>query len=540
MKRKIKTTIRRTKFIIGGAMLALVSMIGERMISSKEDGYSLLDPLLPGPTKEAFAVEGDDGSSGGCGCGNGDGDGRSTPFLYTWNGERFRLENDILFGKPCSFFQSIEAGREAYERGDIQGDLYRIQNDICAKNGKLIFKIKEVEPEESFFDHFSLLRVQYPKNAELVVDSSYKRFWIFEKDAIKNKEGIKKQIVFDKNHNDISHKITTQTVVTRHNVNSAKTHVMEMGDIIEIKGIVNDGIRPLFLFLGSQCRDWTAGRIAQFDKASDAHKNISLFSKRASILSPRGVLQLMTLVLLASVVWVSGFADRINRTSSERNTANDVRTLVDAFGIPTARAGSPVDHNPPPDPVDNDRNKSLVIEYWNGKIFQKIDVVQPRYYQSTTEAVVIPAEAIQNNKEVNLRITATKRHKVTSAFLVAPKKQLSYKSTVLKPRKVFHQRTERDYSDVINQKNSKEYLHTISADIVDVEFDVPQVNTKEKVADNNEAYLVQAGGYYAPASEETQRVAGDWVAKLDPEAREWLKEMYSLADYHKSDRTTVL
>ncbi|MFA5841967.1 MAG: hypothetical protein WC835_03350, partial [Candidatus Paceibacterota bacterium] len=85
--------------------------------------------------------------SGGCGSGDaGDGgDGSSsvssTPFLCTWNGEKYCFENDFLFGKPTSLFADKNIGIAAYERGGVVGDLYKIQNLFKPKDGRLSFRI---------------------------------------------------------------------------------------------------------------------------------------------------------------------------------------------------------------------------------------------------------------------------------------------------------------------------------------------------------------------------------------------------------------
>ena len=472
---------------------------------------------------------------GGCSdCGNSDGGGGggggSTPFLCTWDGNKFQFENDILFGKPTSLFQTAEEGRFAYENSHIEGDLYRIQNTIQQKGGTLAFQIKEVEPEESFFDHLSLLHVKYPKNGELFVDSTYKRFWIFEKGAIRKKDGVTQQTIFDHNRNDITNRIGSVLNGSWHHEDT-NVHTMEEDETIEIKGVVADRSRPLFLFLGSHYRDWTLGEIFDASNQNTIKTKIrSTFSTHFSTGAfSRGAVRIVGLLFLLGVVSVIGAANHIFRFSSPEVTSKnyDLGNLAAILGTKEARADAP------------GNGRSLIVEYWNENVFQKVDVVYPRYCHSNVEVVAIPTEAIQESGEVIVRVRATKRHNVTAAFLAAPQKHLSSKVDTLKVSRAFHHRTQQDYANILNQKNSKEYLHTIPADVVDVEFNMSP-SRKNSASSQQEAYLIRAGGYYTPASEETQRLAGDWVAKLDPEAREWLKEMYSLKDYRRRDRTPVL
>ena len=241
----------------------------------------------------------------------------------------------------------------------------------------------------------------------------------------------------------------------------------------------------------------------------------------------RNTTRVMMLVLILSVVWFMGAVQNPSKvTENEPLDRADHKKLATTFGVNVASADTP-----PP-------SRSLVIEYYDGVVFKKIDIVEPRYYQPSVDAISIPEEAILDNGEVTIRVSATKKHNVTSALLMSPKEFLPYKIEKLSVSKAFHNREKSDYAHVLNTDGSKQYLHTIPADVVDIEFETP--NLKEDPSIQKEAYLVKAKGFYAAASEETQRTAGDWVNKLDPESHEWLKETYSLKDYSKDDREPVL
>ncbi|KKT79335.1 MAG: hypothetical protein UW75_C0016G0001, partial [Parcubacteria group bacterium GW2011_GWF2_44_8] len=99
---------------------------------------------------------------GGGSAGGGFGGGGSTPFLSVWDGKRYKFENDILFGKPTSRFDTKALGQSVYEKGGVVGDIYKIQNTVVPKGGYLSFQIREIEPEESYVDYLSLVKVAHP------------------------------------------------------------------------------------------------------------------------------------------------------------------------------------------------------------------------------------------------------------------------------------------------------------------------------------------------------------------------------------------
>jgi len=478
------------------------------------------------------------GGGGGCGCGNAGRGATSTPFLCTWNKEKFVFENDFLFGKPTSSFDSVEEGEKAYEAGLIEGDLYKIKNELFLENKKLKFQIKEIEPEESFIDCLSLFHVTYPKEGELVVDSKFKDFFVFKREALEKAEGIESQVVFDNFDKNINNKITT-TLNTLDGVEETNVHEMMTDDVLKIKGVVKKEhqTKPLFFLLGSHYRDWTLGEI--FDSNSgykDILKDEVLGAFTQGSRSPLEILRVgakaVALVVVLSVVWVTGFTQNVFQARTGPSDDADSKRLAVSFGARDALADVPR----PPRPPRN--RKSLVIEYWNGSIFKEIDVIQPRYYQPNIDAISVPKEAILDNGEVVIQVTATKRHNVSSALLVSPKEYLPYEIEELKPTKVFHKRENLDHTETIEKEGSKQYLHTIPADVVDIEFEQPQQKNVSPL--RTEAYLMKSKGFYVPATEASQRTAGNWVEKLDPEAREWLKQMYSLKDYEESDRKPIL
>src|SRR3990167_3159844 len=52
--------------------------------------------------------------------------GTSTPFLAYFDGKEYKLENDIMFGRPKSFNAKYEIAKQKYEDGLVSPDLYKI------------------------------------------------------------------------------------------------------------------------------------------------------------------------------------------------------------------------------------------------------------------------------------------------------------------------------------------------------------------------------------------------------------------------------
>ncbi|MDP3725705.1 MAG: hypothetical protein Q8R36_00735 [bacterium] len=478
---------------------------------------------------------GEEGAS--CGCSNGasgPGGGPSTPFLCVWDGKNFVFENDFMFGKPTSLFQSAQKGKYAYENKTITPDLYRIQNDIALKDGHFVAQMKEIEPEESYLDHISLLRVVYPRDAELIVGSKFEKIYSFGKNALLKREGVEYQTT-TLNGIDVASFIGNTNYLWS-NVGDTDGYFMNTNDgIVEIKGRVLDPHKDLYLLLRAHYRDWTLGEIFSARKNGYYIPIRELFGDSFSPKTlVKGTALVLSIILLSAITAVGS----LFRTMPQQGQViDDARTLASAFGISRAYADTP----PPPGGGGGGGGgspwRSLVVDYWNGNSFKLIDVFSPRYYQPSLNAVAIPKEAIQKNGDVSIRVTATKRHKVHSAILVAPNKKVSCRTQKFSVAKAFHNRERKDYAEVLNKQYSGEYMRTIPADVVDVSFKVGDSKLSES---EQEAYILQTGGIYTVADEETQKEAGDWVNKLDSESQSVLRELYALRTYHETDRKAVL
>lgn len=460
---------------------------------------------------DAGGDAGDAGDSG-CGCDGGWSPtlpATSTPFLSTWNGEKYVFENDFLFGKPSSLFTNRQTALTNYEAGKVTGDLYKIQNNLALKDGKLSFQIKEIEPEESYIDFLALQRVIYAKSDELIMDSKLQRYHIFNRKAVESNKGIAQQKITWNGKNVTNLLGDGQLVFANH---AHEGHFIDRNkDVIEMSATVTDKNAPLFLIMRSFYRDWTLGEI--FTDAKEL-QSVSLKDLFSHVRTPADFMKVGVLALVVSFLGTSSLFGSMFRSEAQSSTVNDAKELASLFSVKRASADIPV-------------GRSIVSEYWDGQTFKPLDIISPRYYQRALDAIAVPAEAISPDGQVRLRITATHKHNVSYLGLVVPGVvSTTAKTELLQVRKAYHQREGKDYAATLNAKNSKEYLHTIPADIVDVEFDMP-VETLDKTS-QQESYLLAANGVYTSLSPESKLLAGDWVSKLEPESREWLKNMKAL------------
>lgn len=465
---------------------------------------------------------------GGGSAGGGFGGGGSTPFLCVWDGKRYKFENDILFGKPTSRFDSKALGQSVYEKGGVVGDIYKIQNSVVPKGGYLSFQIREIEPEESYVDYLSLVKVAHPTNGTLITSSDFKDFLVFDTTELNEQAGVESAQIISSNNKNLHNQIGNFE-------NTKHEHEMQTGDSFTLKAKVRDIENPLYFVLGSLYRDWAMGEIESLNDISNyaiirsKFKEVLTESKTVkSFVS--GTASLVNLTLVFVAIWVVlGIQSLISLRSLDNTSEPDY--LSAAFGVNSALADVPSGGGGGGGGVRP--GKSLNIEYLTDNGYQLIDIVQPRYHKRNLDAVLIPPDAISAEGEVTIRVTATKRHNVTNAMLVSPTQLLTAQTEEFKVNKAYNKRTKHDSRDALNSKMSHEYLHTIPGDIVEIEFG--PINESSLVTTEGEisTYLVRAHGYYTSLSESSAREAGDWVKNLDSESKEILRGMYSLSDHHK-------
>lgn len=82
----------------------------------------------------------------------------SCPFLYTWNGCEYVIENDIYSVARTQMREYI--------------DYLYIQNNIIDKNGEYVFRVRERDNEESWTDTLSLAVIDHDFGVEVGTDST--------------------------------------------------------------------------------------------------------------------------------------------------------------------------------------------------------------------------------------------------------------------------------------------------------------------------------------------------------------------------------
>jgi len=85
----------------------------------------------------------------------------SCPFVFTWDGDRFREDNNIL---PQSEYPQ--------NNGVDVTDFYRLLKPLRVNNGKYALQIREFENELSYLDQFKLLAIDYPAGTKIDVDAN--------------------------------------------------------------------------------------------------------------------------------------------------------------------------------------------------------------------------------------------------------------------------------------------------------------------------------------------------------------------------------
>lgn len=454
----------------------------------------------------------------------------STPFLSVWNGERYVHENDFLFGKPNTAFSTYAQGIHAYKEG-IGGDTYLLGDSLKPdEEGNLKMQIREIEPEESFIDHFSIHALDLKENEHVIVDGNLEQAYLFDTDDVTHYTHSITHII--NKTKTVKEGIASYTSILPQNIADI---TLEAEDelVLSIARDSLDRSRDLFLLVESHYRDWTLGDDVPF---SFFEKTLikTTATARNTVLAGSG-LALAAAALLGAVL-PDNFVSRF-------------------FGT-TAHADVPIVNPPPPPPPPhcswngpggmgeyenyqlcqnsnrpgNRNDRSLVVSAGTRASQSYLQTLFPRYVKASQEVVRIPKDIIDSATEnIEIRIKATKRHKVRSALLFsATPKPL--KTIPLTITKATHRRDKKDYATSLAEKNHSfprhtasvaGFVHTIPGDVVDVEVkDVPRVEG------TNRRYLLKANGFYTRMSLGTRYTIGSrWLSKLQKEDRALIRRL---------------
>src|SRR3989344_5795300 len=326
----------------------------------------------------------------------------STPFLAYFDGKEYKLENDILFGRPTSF------------------------------NSKY-------ENEESFFKLLKLRRVVHPKNTEIVADSDYTKFYVLKRRGFEESLVLPTAVMTRKGV-DIAARVVGQQLVWQQEAsdNDKDTAIrFQKNDSVEVifKNLKKN-VAP-FLVTKSWFRDWIPG---YSDDWAISNTFVALFHQR----SPFGNIKTATLLPIFLGFWL----------------LHKIGLGEGAIAIAPFFFGYQV--------------CSLIYEYKDAEgSYQKVAVSEPRAWHYNNEIIGLPKRSILSDGELRLRITSTKRHTlgfvgVTQQMKDVEEKQFTQEEVRLS--RAYHHRLKKDVTRELNNADS-EYVHMVTGDVVDLEFD---------------------------------------------------------------------
>jgi len=429
----------------------------------------------------------------------------STPFLLTYNGEKFIFENDFLFGKPNTAFANQAIGLREYTRG-IGGDTYLLQNEIKPdKDGYLKFEIRELEPEESYIDRFELNAIDLKVDEHFVVNGDLERSYIFNTNEAKvvNKQTIHH---FHKKSSLINEvKSAYNTLVPQSG--ESITLMTEDQLIIQIPKDQLSEDQDTYILVDSHYRDWSLGSTVPFS-ALERFQISSLALGRGMAVTMTGVFLLASGVFMGNAMTHSGFLEKLVK-------------------VPYTYADVPYSQGNYQGAYSGDGSggwsggRSLVISAGDTTTQTYLQTLFPRYVQASQEVVLIPKEIIKNLNDtlLTIKIKATKKHKVRAAFI--------FQGTATAPRlqplsitTAKHQREIKDYAASLSSKNHS-FLHTIPGDRVEV-----LIKDHPRVLGTQRRYVLKTNGFYTRMSAATVKLVGPkWLGRLLPEDRELLKNL---------------
>ena len=416
----------------------------------------------------------------------------SCPFVAYFDGKGYKLENDILFGRPKSYWPIYETAKAMYEDGRISPDLYKITSPIRPHNGKLLFQIQEIEPEESFFKLFRLKRVLHPKNTEVIVDSEFKKYYILPKSDFL-KSVIFPSSVKDAGKNDKEASFTADRAFKNDTKEERGIRFQKNEDVyFSFKGL--DAKETPYLLISSWHRDWKLGLEEEW--IGNPQFNFRSFISRLDFARVGAAAAL----LVGS--WISG-----------------------KWGGVAAAASGPLFIGMTQSPC------SFAIEYKDrGGTYSKITVTEARAWKYNTEIIEIPRDSVTPDGELELRVMSSKRHTIGFMGISQKVDSLSdknYQEEILPLTAAKHSRLGKDVSSDLKSREGA-YVHTIPGDMIDLEFGIPENSVS---GENTETYLIQSSGFYTSLRPENQKLAGDWREKVSKEAKERLEKLVSLNSY---------
>ncbi len=416
----------------------------------------------------------------------------STPFLAVWNGLKYALENDFLFGKPQSHFFDLSFAKKQYESGKVSPDLYKIQTEIKPENGKLKFQIQEIEPEESFLNWLDLIRVIHPKNTEIIVDSEYRKFHLLDKNNLE-KLLVKPDDVYVSNGKKINFANSSQLWKDQDKDNEL---FLNSNDYISLNF---NSLRPgekFYLIIKSKYRDWI------LDENNTVLEQAKFFA--VNFVKSKIVAKAATSALIVFGLFLL-----------RKNISTGLLAPLFALSNCSSSGAS-----------SSYRCFPVFYKSYNGD-WCHISTIYPRTWKYSSEIMELPREAVLNNGNLELKVVSTKRHYIDFIGLTREPHEVSCHTEHLTLERAYHNRLKADISNLILNQDAR-YLHTIPGDTVDLEFKALEKQVKK---DEQETYLLRAGGFYISLRPESKKLAGNWQERISNEARARLATLVNLKDY---------
>ncbi len=95
----------------------------------------------------------------------------SCPFLYTWNGEEFVFQKDIMWKSALGMPLGIMGEGTAYAPAGASADYVKIPGDqLVPRDGKLVMQVTGELWETMYMDQFELIVLDHPAGVEVYVD----------------------------------------------------------------------------------------------------------------------------------------------------------------------------------------------------------------------------------------------------------------------------------------------------------------------------------------------------------------------------------
>jgi len=414
------------------------------------------------------------------------------PHVALWDGREFRIENDFLLGRPKGRFTDYATLKSLYESGVAGPDLLKFTQTPRRPAGRIALQLQEFEEEETFIDCLKLLRVVHKKDTEVIPDSTFENFYVWQRDELQKDTHLPQSSIVN-GQEDISAYFADKNWLFNKRAEDIEKLFQRKNTIdFAFAGLKKSG--GAHLIIKSQFRDWMIG-----SEMGGVASALSFSFK--SLLKTRHAKQFAMLLVVGIFLVL------------QRKLPGSVLALVPfIIGSGSMSAG---DH-------------SIIFSYKDVHgSFKRITINRPRDWRESIEAIQLPKDAVREDGTAVIRAAFTKKHKLNFVGLIQGAESKKYDKETLLVTKAAHSRVG-DITDVISNRNSQ-YGHMIPGDTVDLEFQDPEIDI---ASEEKETYLLQSFGFYSALREQSLQLAGNWRDKISDEAKRHYNGLTALRDYN--------